>query len=86
MLLLLWPALLIPDCPRDLPQARLSRGCQISMAPPVQVRGAQAHLPEDFSPAVTTSGGAEAAVLLEEGSDSVVKRGKLEQVLPPPAS
>ena len=53
------------------------------MATPVQVKRAQAHLLEHLYSAVTTLGGAEAEFLLEEESDSVVKREKLKQVLHP---
>lgn len=45
-----------------------------------QVKRAQAHLLEHLYSAVTTLGGAEAEFLLEEESDSVVKREKLKQV------
>ncbi len=46
----------------------------------MQVKRAQAHLLEHLYSAVTTLGGAEAEFLLEEDSDSVVKREKLKQV------
>ena len=55
------------------------------MATPVQVKRAQAHLLEHLYSAVTTLGGAEAEFLLEEDSDSAVKREKLKQVMHRPA-
>ncbi len=55
------------------------------MATPVQVKRAQAHLLEHLYSAVTTLGGAEAEYLLEEDSDSAVKREKLKQVMHCPA-
>ena len=45
-----------------------------------QVKRAQAHLLEHLYSAVTTLGGAEAEFLLEEESESVVKREKLKKV------
>ena len=50
------------------------------MVTPAQVKRAQAHLLEHLYSAVTTLGGAEAEFLLEEDSDSAVKREKLKQV------
>ena len=52
----------------------------------MQVKRAQAHLLEHLYAAVTTLGGAEAEFLLEEDSDSAVKREKLKQVAPHPPS
>ena len=46
----------------------------------IQVKRAQAHLLEHLYAAVTTLGGAEAEYLLEEESESIVKREKLKQV------
>ena len=45
------------------------------------MKRAQAHLLEHLYAAVTTLGGAEAEFLLEEESESVVKREKLKKVL-----
>ena len=56
------------------------RGSQVFVATLAQVKRAQAHLLEHLYAAVTTLGGAEAEFLLEEESDSVVKREKLKQV------
>ena len=50
-----------------------------------QVKRAQAHLLEHLYSAVTTLGGAEAEFLLEEESESVVKREKLKKVPALPA-
>ena len=44
------------------------------------MKRAQAHLLEHLYAAVTTLGGAEAEFLLEEESESVVKREKLKKV------
>lgn len=45
------------------------------------MKRAQAHLLEHLYAAVTTLGGAEAEFLLEEESESVVKREQLKKVL-----
>lgn len=55
------------------------KACE-DLATLVQVKRAQAHLLEHLYSAVTTLGGAEAEFLLEEDSDSAVKREKLKQV------
>ena len=52
----------------------------------IQVKRAQAHLLEHLYAAVTTLGGAEAEYLLEEESESIVKREKLKQVSRSPPS
>ena len=52
----------------------------------IQVKRAQAHLLEHLYAAVTTLGGAEAEYLLEEESESIVKREKLKKVSRSPPS